>query len=168
MISFLFTCEQTPDSKPYLRLCARAVKTPIFWPGGRPMGWMRIFSGTVCGWALLVAPCTVMAQQACQPFQGTPTYATCVNEQLSRHSRDRTLEALEQQARGAPTGFVSPELHLNQRDAAPPPAYAPGYAARLAEQRLRLDQSTQARSQALSGQIRSRVTPAQGALGLRP
>jgi len=78
------------------------------------------------------------------------------------------LEALEQQARGAPTGFVSPELHLNQRDAAPPPAYAPGYAARLAEQRLRLEQSAQARSQALSGQIRSRVTPAQGALGLRP
>lgn len=129
---------------------------------------MRFFSGTVCGWALLVAPGAIMAQQACQPFQGTPTYATCVNEQLSRRSRDPALEALEQQARGAPTGFVSPEVHLNQRDAAPPPAYAPGYAASLAEQRLRLEQSTQSRSQALSGQIRSRVTPTPVAPGLHP
>ena len=109
---------------------------------------------------------SAVAQQACQPLQGTAAHATCVNEYLARQTRDTQLRALERAGQPAtgtlPEGFVAPDLHLSTRDGPLPPAYAPGFSAGQAAQRLRLQQSTQSRSRALSDRINSGLRPGLG------
>ncbi len=119
---------------------------------------MRVVVFAMC----LAGPAAVSAQQACQPLQGTPAHATCLNEQLSR-TTDPTLRALERDALGAPPPLVAPDLNLSQRDGALPPAYSPDFSAGQAAQRLRLEQSTQSRSRDLSGRINQSLSPQIGA-----
>lgn len=103
----------------------------------------------------------LFAQQACQPLQGTSAHASCLNQQLARS--DPALRALEEQAGNPPiTGFTAPDLLLSERTGAPPLALDPGFGASQAAGRLRLQQSTQARTRALSGQVNRSLAPRLG------